>query len=136
MDVTMEFEVEHQINQPELDLKVMKTCYKEPVIEETYITEEVLMKSQAQNKVRITKEVDHCSRNNSILNRRTSREIKIKISQVMDQVTSLNTTREITNTMVTSPCTKDTSSLEQTRHLIISQESTLVHHLDWNNFSR
>ena len=35
MDVTMEFEMEHQINQPELDLAVIETCYEEPIIEET-----------------------------------------------------------------------------------------------------
>ena len=39
MDVTMEFEMEYQITQPELDLTVMETCYEEPVIEETYTTE-------------------------------------------------------------------------------------------------
>ena len=27
MDVTMDFEVEHQITQPESDLTVMETCY-------------------------------------------------------------------------------------------------------------
>ena len=48
MDVTMEFEVEHQITQPELDLAVMETCYEEPEIEETYTTEEVQTISQAQ----------------------------------------------------------------------------------------
>ena len=47
MDATMEFEVEHQITQPELDLAVMETCYEEPVIEETYTTEEVQIRSQA-----------------------------------------------------------------------------------------
>ena len=47
MDITMEFEVEHQITQPGLDLTVMETCYEEPVIEETYTTEEVQMRSQA-----------------------------------------------------------------------------------------
>ena len=48
MDVTMEFEVEHQITQPELDLAVMETCFKEPVIEETFTTEEVQRRSQTQ----------------------------------------------------------------------------------------
>ena len=41
MDFSMEFEVEHQITQPELDLSVMKTCYEELALEETYTTEEV-----------------------------------------------------------------------------------------------
>ena len=45
MDVTMEFEVEHQITQPELHLTVIKTCYEEPIIEETYTTEEVKIRS-------------------------------------------------------------------------------------------
>ena len=49
MDVTMEFELEHQITQPELDLTVVETCYEEPIIEETYTTEEVQMWSQGQN---------------------------------------------------------------------------------------
>ena len=41
MDVTMEFKMEYQITQPELDLAVMETCCEEPVLEETYTTEEV-----------------------------------------------------------------------------------------------
>ena len=48
MDVTMDFEVEHQITQPESDLAVMETCYEESKLEETYTTEEVQMRSQAQ----------------------------------------------------------------------------------------
>ena len=35
MDVTMEFKVEHQIAQLELDLTVMETCYEEPKLEES-----------------------------------------------------------------------------------------------------
>ena len=48
MDVTMDIEVEHQITQPESQLAVMGTCYEEPTLEGTYITEEVQMRSQAQ----------------------------------------------------------------------------------------
>ena len=48
MDVTMDIEVEHQITQPESQLAVMETCYEEPTLEETYMTEEVQMRSQAQ----------------------------------------------------------------------------------------
>ena len=48
MDVTMDFKVEHQITQPESELAVMETCYKEPTPEETYTTEEAQMRSQAQ----------------------------------------------------------------------------------------
>ena len=48
MDVTMDFEVEHQITQPESELTVMKTCYEEPTLEETYTTKEVQTRSQAQ----------------------------------------------------------------------------------------
>ena len=48
MDITMDFEEEHQITQPESDLAVMETCYEESELEETYTTEEVQMRSQAQ----------------------------------------------------------------------------------------
>ena len=48
MDVTMDIKVEHQITQPESQLGVMETCYEEPTLEETYTTEEVQMRSQAQ----------------------------------------------------------------------------------------
>ena len=48
MDVTMDFKVEHQITQPELDLAVMENCYEEPELEETYTTEEVQTRSQTQ----------------------------------------------------------------------------------------
>ena len=41
MDVTMDIKVEHQITQPESQLAVMETCYEEPTLEETYMTEEV-----------------------------------------------------------------------------------------------
>ena len=49
MDVTMDIEVEHQITQPEPQVTVMETCYEELPIEETHTTEEVQMRSQAQN---------------------------------------------------------------------------------------
>ena len=48
MDVTMDFEMEHQITQPESELTVMETCYEEAALEETYTTEEVQTRSQAQ----------------------------------------------------------------------------------------
>ena len=48
MDVTMDIEVEHQITQPEQQLTIMETCCEEPPMEETYTTEEVQMRSQAQ----------------------------------------------------------------------------------------
>ena len=44
----MDYEVEHQITQPESELTVMETCYEEPTLEETYTAEEVQMRSQAQ----------------------------------------------------------------------------------------
>ena len=47
-DATMDIKVEHQITQPESQLAVMETCYEEPTLEETYTTEEVQMRSQAQ----------------------------------------------------------------------------------------
>ena len=34
MDVTMDMEVEHQITQPEQQLTIMETCYKETPVEE------------------------------------------------------------------------------------------------------
>ena len=48
MDVTMDIEVENQIAQSESQLGVMETCYGEPMLEETYMTEEVQMRSQVQ----------------------------------------------------------------------------------------
>ena len=48
MDVTMDIEVEHQITQPEEQLTIMETFCKEPPAEETYTTEEVWMRPQAQ----------------------------------------------------------------------------------------
>ena len=49
MDVTMDIEVEHQITQPEPQVTIMETCYEELPVEETHTTEEVQMRSQAQN---------------------------------------------------------------------------------------
>ena len=49
MDVTMDIEVEHQITQPEPQVTIMESCYEELPIEETHTTEEVQMRSQAQN---------------------------------------------------------------------------------------
>ena len=49
MDVSMDIEVEHQITQSESQVIVMETCYDELPIEETHTTEEVQMRSQAQN---------------------------------------------------------------------------------------
>ena len=48
MDVTLDIEVEHQITQAESQLTVMETCYEEPTLEETYMTEKVHMRLQAQ----------------------------------------------------------------------------------------
>ena len=48
MDFTMDIEVEHQITQPESQCAVMETCYEEPAPEETYMTEEVQTRSQAE----------------------------------------------------------------------------------------
>ena len=48
MDVTMDIEVEHQITQSEQQLTITETCCEEPPTEETYTTEEVQMRSQAQ----------------------------------------------------------------------------------------
>ena len=140
MDVTMDIEVEHQITQPESQLTVMETCYKEPTLEETYTTDEVQTRSQTQKKVNIIKEVSLSSRSISFWDRRTSREIKAIINQVMDQVTSLSTTKGTTKVVVTSPSTRDNNSLHQIKHLCNSLESTLAWYylqsLGWNNSSR
>lgn len=47
-NVTLEFEKEYQITQPESEFNVMETCYKEPSFEEAFTTEEIQTKSQAQ----------------------------------------------------------------------------------------
>ena len=49
MDVTMDFEVEHQITQPESELTVMETCYEKAKLEETYTTEEVQTGSKTRS---------------------------------------------------------------------------------------
>ena len=48
IDITMDIEVDHPITQPESQLAVTETCYEEPALEETYMTEEVKMRSQSQ----------------------------------------------------------------------------------------
>ena len=113
--VTMGFEVEHQITQPELDLVVMETCYQDPESEETYTTEEVQTRSQTQNKVRISKETNLHSRNNNTLDRRISK--KVKTNQLMDPVTNLSTTRETTSIMVTRLSIRDKNNTDQIKDL-------------------
>ena len=48
MDAAMDIKVEHQITQPESQLAVMETCSEEPALGETYMTEGVKMRLQAQ----------------------------------------------------------------------------------------
>ena len=79
MFVTMEFKVEQQITQPDLGLAVLETCYVEPIIEEACTTEEVQIRSHSQKQGQTTKEFDLSSRNNSIWDRRTSKENKIRL---------------------------------------------------------
>ena len=105
MDVTMDIEVEHQITQPESQLTVMETCCEEPALEESYMTEEVQMRSQAQ------KQGQQHQGSQQKWDRRTSREIKITTSQVMNQATSLSTIKGTTKVMVTNLHTRDNSSL-------------------------
>ena len=50
--------------------------------------------------------------------RRASKEIKTTTSQTMDQVTSLNTTREMVNTMATNLCIRNNTNLSQLKHPI------------------
>ena len=116
MDVTMDIEVEHQITQPESQLAVMETCYEEPTLEETYMTEEVQTRSQAQKQGQQHQGSLSCI-SISIWDRRTSREIKTITSQVMDQATSLSTIKGTTKVMVTNLHTRDNSSLHQVKHL-------------------
>ena len=105
MDVTMKFKVEHQITQPELDLAVMETCYEEPIIEETYTTEEVQMRSQAQKQGQNQQGSQPQFQKQQYLGQKNFQGNQNKKSQDMDQVTSLSTTKEITSLTVTSPST-------------------------------
>ena len=127
MDVTMDIEVEHQITQPKPQITIMETCYEEPFAEETYTTEEVQMRSQAQNQGQQQHQGSHSQiQRHQTQGRRTSKEIKTTTSQIMDQVISLNTTREMVKIMATNQCIRDNIDLHQIKHLCNSLELTLA----------
>ena len=48
-DLTLEFEKEYQITQPQSDFKVMETCHEDPEEDYDFSAEEVQTRSQAQN---------------------------------------------------------------------------------------
>ena len=48
-DLTLEFEKEYQITQPQSDFEVMETCHEDLEEDYEFSTEEVQMRSQAQN---------------------------------------------------------------------------------------
>ena len=48
-DLTLEFEKEYQITQPQSDFKVMETCHEDLEEDYEFSAEEVQMRSQAQN---------------------------------------------------------------------------------------
>ena len=48
-DLTLEFEKEYQITQPQSDFEVMETCHEDLEEDYDFSTEEVQMRSRAQN---------------------------------------------------------------------------------------
>ena len=48
-DLTLEFKKEYQVTQPQSNFNVMETCCEDPEGEHEFSTEEVQMRSQAQN---------------------------------------------------------------------------------------
>ena len=126
MDVTIDIEVEHQITQPEQQLTIMETCCEEPPVEETYTTK-VWTRSQAQNQGQQQHQGSYSQfLRNQNSGRRVSKEIKTATKQIMDWVTSLNTTREIAKTMTTNLCIRDNTNLFQIKLLCSSLESILA----------
>ena len=127
MDVTMDIEVEHQITQPEQQLIIMETCCEEPPMEETYTTEEVQTRSQAQKQGQQQHQGSYSQfLRNQNSGQKSSKEIKTTTNQIMDWVTSLNTTREIAKTMATNLCIRDNTNLFQIKLLCNSLESILA----------
>ena len=98
------------------NLQSWETCYEEPTLEETYMTEEVQTRSQAQkqgqqhqgNQSQFQKH-QYAGQKNFQGNQKTS--------QVMDQATSLSTIKGTTKVMVTNLHTRDNNSLHQIMHL-------------------
>ena len=46
-DLTLEFEREYKVTQPNSDFTIMETCYEDPEGKHEFTTEEVQMRSQA-----------------------------------------------------------------------------------------
>ena len=126
MDVTMEFEVEHQITQPELDLTVMETCYEEPKLEESYTTEEVQTTSNSETRLQSTRKSTSVPEATVFGTEELPRKSKSKQVRLWIRLQDLSTVKGTTSTMVIEPSTKDNSNLDQTRCLNISLELTLA----------
>ena len=122
MDATMDIEVEHQITQPESQLAVMETCYEGPVLEETYMTEEVQMRSQAQKQGKQHQGSQSPFQKHQYVGQKNFQENQNYNKSGYGSSTIKGTTK----VMVTNLCTRDKSSLHQVKHLYNSQESTLA----------
>ena len=131
MDVTMDIEVEHQITQPEQQLTIIETCCEEPSME-TYTTEVIWMRSQAlkQGQQQLQGSYSQFPRNQISGQKfpRKSKEMLVKTTtnQIMDQITSLNTTREMAKTMATNLRIRDNTNLFQIKLLCSSLELILA----------
>ena len=73
-----------------------------------------------------SKEVIHSSQGIKTQGRRVSKEIKTTANQIMDWITSLNTTREMAKTMATNLCIRDNTNLFQIKLLCSSLELILA----------
>ena len=124
----MDLEVEHQITQPEQQHTIMETCYEEhPMGEDLHNRRSLNEVPKLKNKVNNnTKEVIHSSQGIKNQGRRISKEIKTTTNQIMDQVTSLNTTRDIAKTMAINLHIRDNTNLFQIKLLCSSLESILA----------
>ena len=125
MDVTMDIKVEHQITQPESQLAVMETCYEEPRLEETYTTEEVQMRSQAQKQGQQHQGSQPQFQKHQHLEQRSFQGNQNYNKSGYDQVTSLSKIKGTTKAMVTNLSTRDNNSLHQIKHLYNSLELIL-----------
>ena len=63
-DLTLEFEKEYQITQPQSDFKVMETCHEDLEEDYDFSTEEVQMRSQAQNNTQGNRPQGHYQQGN------------------------------------------------------------------------
>ena len=105
----------------------METCCEEPPTEETYTTEEVWMRSHAQKQGQQQLQGTY----SQFLRNQNSRQKsfqgnKTTTNQIMDHVTSLNTTWEMAKTMATNLHIRDNTNLFQIKLLCSSLESILA----------